>query len=427
MKPFGLLTSLLLLLALTSPLTMAQPTETSDSRLQQRLAQAQADRAAGRYYNALEGFRQVLVMNPNLTRARLELALTYYALLDTDNARIQARHVLADNSLTEGVRAAVNKLLAAIDTLEQELRPGASWKRELALRAGSDDNVNFGPSNELIDIGGDLYRIAPDFLPHEDTFYALIGRLTHRYQLPGRHRIGQRAASPHWETQLTLYHKDYAQEDDFELSFASLSTGYGLTAPKAWRATLLLRTDHILFGGDSYLTQFSLLPSLQWQLETGELQWDNTLMRREYSDSANSPRDSDYYASGLAWSDEFRDGTLSLRLGGKGFAERTQDPYYNNDGYELSLAASQELSPQLAAYGKYAHREVSFEGVSPLFNTNREETRRRASLGLLYKFSGGSLQGATLRLDHTRTERDSTISLYEYDRNVTSLMLEYAY
>lgn len=399
----------------------------SDSRLRQVLAQAQQDRSEGRLYDALEGYRQALVMAPNLTRARLELALTYYALLDTDNARIQARYVLHDPELTDAVQASVRRLLDAIDALELQLAPGHQWKRELALRAGTDDNVNFGPSDELIDIGGDIFRIAPGFLPREDTFQAYIGRLTHRYQLDGRARIGQRAASRYWESQLTLYHTDYRHEDELEVSFASLSSGYGLRAPKAWRSTLRLRADQILFGGENYLTQWSLLPTIVWLADRMELRWESTLMRRMYAETRNVVRNSDYLTTGLTWGNKWQDGALALLLGAKWFDERTKDSYYNNDGYEVTLALSQKLDERFDLYGKYARREAVYEGVSTLFATNREETRQRGSLGFVYRFGPGILQDVRLRLDHTRTVRDSTITLYEYERNVSSLLLEYAF
>ncbi|MEW6669297.1 MAG: porin family protein [Thermodesulfobacteriota bacterium] len=101
--------------------------------------------AAGDTDAALEKFRQMLQIDPNLHRVRLELATTYFGMGRYDDARQELNRVL-EAKPPESVKNNIQRLLAAID--ERTKRLYTSLRGSLGIQR--DRNVSAGPDEDFI-------------------------------------------------------------------------------------------------------------------------------------------------------------------------------------------------------------------------------------------------------------------------------------
>jgi tetratricopeptide (TPR) repeat protein len=100
---------------------------------------------AGEAEASLEKFRQMLQIDPNLHRVRLELATTYFGLGRYDDARQELNKVL-EAKPPEPVKNNIQRLLAAID--EKTKRLYTSVRGSLGIQM--DSNVSAGPDKDFI-------------------------------------------------------------------------------------------------------------------------------------------------------------------------------------------------------------------------------------------------------------------------------------
>lgn len=413
----------------TSTANSADPAaaNTVDASLKRLMASAQKQRANGKLFDAIESFETILSQQPSLHRARLELALTHYALLNLEEARYHARLLLDDPEISASSKQSINKLLNKLDKREQQLSQRHTWKRRIGTGLSYDDNVNVGPSSDVIEIGDQSYQLKQDYLPRSDTAHILSLGITHRFQNSRTYHVGQKAARGYWQSEFALYRKDYQEENNFNLDTLSFSTGPALIAPKYWRASLKLRADDIRYGGDEYALHSSLNPNMTWLFSNGEIAWDSSLMRREYQKNEDSDRTSDYLVTGLTLARRYLDSTVALKGGVKIFKEDARDGYYSNDGYESFVGVSYQPRPGISLYTKLTRKDIEYDGTSTLFGTNRDEQQYKTSVGAVYRMPKGIMDGLRLRADYTHTERESNISVYDYDRDQATLSLEYRF
>jgi tetratricopeptide (TPR) repeat protein len=96
---------------------------------------------------SVEKYKQMLQIDPNLHRVRLELATTYYGLGRYDDARKELNTVL-ESKPPDSVKANIQKLLAAID--EKTKKVFANVRASIGMQY--DSNVSAGPDKDFINI-----------------------------------------------------------------------------------------------------------------------------------------------------------------------------------------------------------------------------------------------------------------------------------
>lgn len=104
---------------------------------------------AGENELAIKKFQQMLEVDPQLHRVRLELATVYFSMGRYDDARRELKTVL-ESRPPDGVKANIEKLLAAID--EKTKRLYTNVRGSLGFQW--DSNVNAGPNGDFIFVPG---------------------------------------------------------------------------------------------------------------------------------------------------------------------------------------------------------------------------------------------------------------------------------
>lgn len=371
-----------------------------------------------RLQSAREAFRSILSIEPSLHRARLELAVAYYRMLDYRRAEDLARQVLEDPATPPQVRLTITAFLAQVEADRARFMRRHTWRGSLAFGGMHDSNVNVGPSSELL---ADNIRLVPGATERSNNALFVQPAITHTYNPAVRFDAGEQVASLLWQSQLSFYHREYHDEDDFNLSVATVSTGPALVVLEKWRAGMSLTLDHIRLGGDDLALFTTLQPYVTRQFDGGELTLDGAYSHRRYDDDADSGREGDYVAVGGTLVRYFLDRRLSLQ-GGLHYLDFDADAArWAYDGPELMLAAAYRGWDRGELYTRAVQRDLDYDGVFPPFGEARDERERRLVLGFRHRFAAGRLAGWQMNGDFTRVLNRSNVGLFEYDRSQVSL------
>jgi hypothetical protein len=408
-----------LAVAVSAAPVLAQESTDVDE-IQQKFQNALNMRAGGDLYSAIEALNSILVAQPKLHRARLELAVTYYRAAEFTKAVDLANEVMADPETPANVKETVQLFLDQVEAL----KVAASERRHsfsggFGIGGGHDDNVNAGPSSEIFDINGSELSLAPGSSPQTDAFMTISGNINHSYRMPGSVDLGERPVMAFWQSNASVYRREYQDEHEFTVDVISASTGLALISRTNWRTKVNLQMDHIRLGDDSLAVYTSLNPS--WTYSDGEGseytlrgQW----LYRDYKQSDDTDREGHRVAGGFDYAHRF-DNNMVLQAGVTATEQdaREQDQRYSAyDGYISLFAPTWERG---SAYVRAAYKHTDYEGRVVLFDDGRKEREQRYTLGLTHNFADGWTAGA----NYTYTDNHSNIEIYEYDRNEVSVDL----
>jgi tetratricopeptide (TPR) repeat protein len=378
-------------------------------------------REQGQVFSAIEALETVLSNNPSLNRARLELAVAYYRALNLEQATQQSQKVLDDPKTPENVRLAVLTFLAQIKRDQAELlaKPH-TWEPSVSLGVLYDTNVNVGPSGATLPGG---LVLQPGSTPQHDWATVAQAGVAHTYSSPMVMRIGETAARFIWQTSAGLYHKNYAEKTDFNLTALSLSTGPAWVAPNKWRAKLNLQGDALYLGGNYLGFYSSISPTFTLQLKSGELTWDALALNKNFDRQADAGRDSNFYSTGLSYGHLFLQGKLAVQLGLHAFVEDAADSRFSNDGWETFVGANVVAWENGSVFGRYSYKEAKHDGLEPVFNLARDETENRMEVGFSHNFKQSLLKDWRLSGSWQFTDSRSNVSIYTYEREVVGVNL----
>ena len=363
----------------------------------------QAAFGAGNYEVAAAAFDRALIMRPDLDRARLELARTYFELRLFTVAEDLFREVKARPDTPENVQRRVDEYLSQIRAARSPHR----FSGAVALTVARDDNARVSPQDTII-----LPNLPPLSVPIErDWFSAQSLTLEHRW-LP-------RTAGLSWASELLAYDALYLDQDDLNVQYLRLDTG-----PRWQSGRILLglglngaymEKDNNRYLGTWGARAFATVAAAR-----------NLSVRLEVSGEDRTYwRDPD--ASGPG-------GTASLRptwtLGRHALSAETGAEIHDGDkgdqtydrafaglGYQLSLPW------RLSFLASYRYENWLFEEPGVLASCRRRD--RAHSLGIgLRRLLGAH---AAVELRHKYDTSHSSNDLYDYDRNVTSLSVIYAF
>jgi len=416
--------SILLLLACV----LAMPAARAAQDPEEQFRRAMALREQGDLFEAVEVFQSILGTDPSLQRARLELAVTYYRALRFKHAEEEATAVLNDPGTPPNVKLAILAFLGQVSKdVERFDGRRHQWKLSIVPGYIHDDNVNVGPGSDVVRVGDSSLRLVAGSTPRGDSAYTLLVGVDHDFQPGTQLRLGQRQAALHWLTQASAYRKGYFKEYGFDLDVVSLSTGPALTSLGNWRAGLDLRGDYIRLGNDYLGFYTSLLPSVTWQFGRNELTLKATVSRRDYKQAVDEPRDSNYWSGGVNVGRSFMDNKAAVQAGVGYFEEHAAASRFDRDGTELFISGNARPWKGGMLYARASQRDTDHDGPEPLFGIARDERERHYVAGLRHTFRRQVEEGSVWLKDWTfdasfsRTDNDSNVGIYTYDRDQYSL------
>lgn len=383
---------------------------------------AMAKRGRGELHEAIRGFHAILAQHPGLNRARLELAVAYYQLMDHAAALEQARAVLADPATPQAVRENVARL---VEKIEAEARPHAfSGFGSAGLL--HDSNVTAGPASPSYELGGSLVALDTGALERSDTALSLTLGGSHRYLAGWRPRVGGREGALLWQSQVMLHRLDYFDESDFDLTVLTLTSGPAWISPPRLRVSAPLQYDRLELGSAHYLDILGVAPAVVAGDAGGtEIQLDAQLQERDYKRDVDAGRDSQYAAAGLQLGRVVSG--MTLQAGARYYTEDADAGRWDHRGSELYGFAARQLGERSSAYVRLAFVRARYDEPDPLAGTSRRDRERRLSAGVSYRLPAGRDEPWSASLTFLDTERSSSIALYEFERRQMALTLTRAF
>lgn len=383
---------------------------------------AMGARDAGDILGSIEIFQTILGMEPSLHRARLELAVAYYRAIQYAEAERQAKEVLDDPDTPQSVRLSVLAFLAQVKAEhERFIAERHSFRPSIAIGYLHDDNVNVGPTSDVINIGTATLRLAPGSSPQSDDAFTLSATLNHSFKTGKLVNIAGKSAAVLWQSQAALYTRQYDELSEFNLDVVSLSTGPAFIVPKQWRGTVSLRADHIELGSERLALYLSVLPSVTWQLNnTTELSLNASLVDRDFKQAVDEGRDSDYRSIGLTLGKRYVANKVSVQGGIALFNEDANNDVFSRDGTQIFVGANWEAWKDGSLYANFSQRDYKHDDPEPLFNEKRDEREQQFVIGARHEFKDGYLNKWVLSGDYKYTDNSSNVDIFEFDRELIS-------
>lgn len=373
-----------------------------------------------RLKSAIRAFSKILDINPRLHRAKLELALAYYRSLRYEKAEKLAKEVLDNPATPPEVRVTILAFLAQVKRDSQQYGQKTTFKPFISAGVMHDSNVNVGPNDSIIRVGDVDLSLTPGSLAKSDNAYVINAGVDHLYQSGKRVELGERTGMLVWQTNATVYSRMYNKFDEFDLAVASLSTGPAVLMLRHWRASLQVRSDYLTLGGHALGWFNSLNPSITWQFENGELNWDTIYTRRAYNRNVDDGREGDYIATGLNLGQYFNNRQAVATLGAKAIKFFADDDQFGYLGGQINAGVSTDTWHNGSAYARGRISVFQYDGRDTLFNKERDDVEYRTTLGLMheYKDEDDLLKNWIVSGYWERTFNDSNIgALYTYVRN----------
>ncbi len=363
---------------------------------------------AGEVDLAIAKFQEMLTIDPELHRVRLELATAYYKAGRYGKAREELKTVLASNP-PEPVRKNIERLLSKISEMSGRAYP--------ALRLGvglqHDSNVSAGPEDELIrtPVGGQIQL--QDTQKEVSDWVGVIhmgGRLLFDAGRPNGFMIN---------TAASLYQTHNLDHHKFDFTY------FQVTAAPWWVAKRVIFKlpagfGKAVYGHEPLYTRVLFAPSVEYFLT----KWLSISGGFTYLDDDYNPYDRQGQTNtNRIW-------TVGPKLY---FNEKKQvisffysdenlnaeDDGYSYDGFSVGASLFIKLPWDLECYLRYVYSERDHDG-QPLparrfgWSYDREDERHNLYVGLtkgVWKHVFGTVYFNWL-------DNDSNTELYDFDKTI---------
>ena len=372
-----------------------------------------------RLATAIEKFRNILVIDPSLDRARLELALAYHRTLRYEEAERLAQQVLDDPLTPPDVRVTVLAFLAQVKR-DSEIYGQKNQFTPFVMGGFMRDSiVNVGPTTADIRIGDVNQTLTQQSLKQADNAYVLNTGIDHLYQSGKRVQLGERTGMLLWQSGASAYSRQYNHASDYDMVVASLNTGPAILMLRHWRASLQLQTDYMTLGDKALGWFHSVKPSMTWQQTDSEFTWDANYTRRFYHQDIDKEREGDYVTTGMSGGRYFDNRRVVLSAGARVIKLFADDDEFGYKGFQVNAGVSTDTYRNGSAYARAQYGYYDYDGKDSIAQKAREEDEYIATLGLSHEYNepGDLLKGWVANLFWERTENDSNIGqLYSYKR-----------
>ncbi|MCO6411888.1 MAG: DUF560 domain-containing protein [Thiogranum sp.] len=379
-----------------------------------------------RLKSAIRAFSTILDVEPELNRAKLELALAHYRSMRYEQAQELAQSVLDDPTTPPEVRVTILAFLAQVKRDSERYGQKHDFNSYVAAGIMHDSNVNVGPTAAGLRVGDTDLTLAPGSTALSDNAYVGNAGFDHLYQSGRRVEVGERTGMLVWQSGASLYWRRYHEQNDYDLLVASVNTGPAVLMLREWRASLQLNSEYLTLGGEALGWFNSVNPSFTWQFDNGEINFDAIYTNRVYRQDVDSGLEGHYGAAGVTLGRYFNNRKVAATLGANAVTFSADDDQWSYTGGEVHGGFSAESWPDGTFYVRGRYADLYYEGDDPLFQKERHDKEYRSTVGITHLYTGEDdlLKDWVVNAFWERTFNDSNLSgLYTYKRYQMMLML----
>ncbi len=373
--------------------------EQPGDRAIQRFYLGMAARGLGRGQEAVDTFRSILADRPELSRVRLELAATLFALKEDDSARHNFELVLGGAGGNSGLQNTVRSYINAIDTRKR-------WDLTTFLTIAPSTNINQGAGGGDVTINGLPFKLSDKNTKQSGV--GVIGGFQAGYRLPVASNIDLVASGG---AQVKRY-----KTDEFNDTLLNASLGPKVRFERGYLGLYGL-IDHRWAADEDISTSFGGLLSASYGLTPVDLVFaDLGCSQRRYEDNW---RDTDmtYQSGHICYLSSRYDHTFDSFTFARALLnlsqERTGRKHLDNEALGLGAGVYREIPWGISLYLQALYTWTNFGGDYPGFDEARKDQRLDISVNLTKRDL--VFFGMAPMVQYTFTHNQSSIPIHAYD------------
>ncbi|MBB1485537.1 surface lipoprotein assembly modifier [Oceanospirillum sediminis] len=366
---------------------------------------------AGEGTMALE---RVLMVHPENDRVRLEYARGMYLLEDNETAKKEFNEVLEKNP-PKAVSIKIRRYLALIEKREQLYKTTTKLYAEAVI--GHDSNLNSAPEDQL-----NRVELTQESLGKGDTYVQMKAGASVTKPLDKQHSLFAKA---------DINQKLYEKEDDFNNSSLNVTGGWRYKLDRDDRFQLLTGAQNYRTDGDTFRNMFSI--SGDWSHNISNTLAVSTYLtasRFTYPDNSVSWRDSVQISGGGNLYTTLPIWHSPILFANAFYGEETPDDIttvskasVEKEFYGGSLGLQLPVTDENIATAAIIYQDAQYQGRDWLYGVRRHDKYKALNFSWRYLFS----KNLSFSLNASFIDNDSSIELYEYDRDVVSFGVKYEY
>ena len=374
---------------------------------------------AGESELAIKKFREMLDVDPNLHRVRLELATVYYELGRYKDARDELNRVL-EAKPPETVRDNIRKLLAAIDARTKRLFTNARFSGGIQR----DSNVNAAPEDTILILppNGGLLGTGGTLILNERQKELSDWVIVDSFAGNALYDLGENKGWM-WNTTGTFYQSHVLKYHEFGLTQYSASTGPWYVSQKGVLKLPIgyTKTD---YEHDPLFSTYFMSPSYEYFF-TGNfsLRGGFTYSKDEYDpvDKAQQENINREYEISPSFFFNNRRDILTLSFSTEDLNADAQR--YSYDAINGSISYYKRLGGDMEVYGRFKYSDRDYEGPVQLWPYNREDKKYNLYLVLSKNF----MKYYFASINYNFIRNSSNTALYDFKKHVYGINLGFKF
>ncbi|WP_040727190.1 DUF2860 family protein [Thiomicrorhabdus sp. Kp2] len=387
----------------------------------QQFLDALKTRESGDIFASIEMLEKLIDSQPQLKRAELELAVSYFRATLYSQAKLHADRVLSDPNTPPQVKETIEIFLSQLQEIEEaESKNRHTFEGSVGVSIGHDTNINASPTDSIININGTDFTLANNSIAQEENYGGINLQLNHTYRVPGTLGIGSRPVKMEWATSVGLYRKAYQDTGDYNLDVATLTTGANFISSTDWRAGVNLRVDHISLG-DTQLGLFTGLHAHYTKVDkANQYTVTGEVTNQEFESALNDGRDGIKYGLGVEMQHQYNQELLA-KAGLNYALNDAKDDNKQNISKSAHAGLYYAATENSLVFGQVEYKVVDYDGVEPVYNIARNDSEVSAIIGATYSIPTGYFADWIINGKISRYNNTSDVSIYEYERTDASL------
>ena len=366
---------------------------------------------AGEGTMALE---RVLIVHPENDRVRLEYARGMYLLEDNETAKKEFSQVLEKNP-PESVAIKIRRYLALIEKREQLYKTTSKLYAEAIL--GHDSNLNSAPEDQL-----NRVELTEESLGKGDNYVQIKAGASITKPLDKQHSLFARAGANQ---------KRYNSEKSFNNSSLDVTGGWRYKLDRDDRFQLMASAQNYRTDGDTFRNMFSVSGDWSHNLSnTLAISGYITASRFLYPDNSVSWRDSVQLSGGANLYTTLPVWHSPILFANAFSGQETPDNVTTVSKASVekhfwggSLGLQLPVTDANIATAALIYQDAQYQGRDWLYGVRRHDKYKALNLSWRYQFD----KQLNFNLNASFINNDSSIELYQYDRDVVSFGVKYEY
>jgi len=357
-----------------------------------------------KYDESEKYLKELINKDPDAPKVKLELAEVVYRNGDPKEAKRLLAEVKASNP-PKRVGENIDAFLAFIENGQPK-----AFSANVSLGVLYDTNANQGPRSDTITLYDLPFTLSSDALPSNDWAETLMVGINYTQSL---------TEQTYLQAELGLNHQNYLSLNTFDYSGVSFSFGPSFRQRK-WVFSVPYVFNIVRFGHDQdyYYLINGVAPQFGYQVSNNLMlsgsvtyAWKNFL----------SDIDRNSEVLGITPSMRLKIGKNSLLTLGSYYGhERADVETYSNDSWGVNGSFSYSFNENLSASISPSYLNTTYKGEEVMFHKTRKDEHIPITTNIDYLI--GPIK-TNLTLSYTWTNNNSSIDLYKYNRQQTTLTL----